>query len=298
MDGTRQLAGCEHQSKWIEGRPLLAAMIAHAAASAAEDCHGLLEICRGEEDCHVSLQPRTDEIDDWLRLYSHHREVVAGVAGAFGGLASSILECNKQNMVALLVSDEHTAGGVDLSDNGLWHAAFERLEVRFFFRVAMPCWLMYGKTVAQLLAAVGRNGPDLWDSIDALVRLESLVVSHRRFARFINQEPRERRQRAELLGEALGRSPRSISVKQVKCLLAAFIWRISRLLGSPLSKRVIRQLFDAIARDRGRGLRDPDLPTPEGFDKAVQRNQSFWSLPAELDTKAREAVQAFEELLI
>ena len=49
------------------------------------------------------------------------------------------------------------------------------------------------------------------------------------------------------------------------------------LMGHKLNEPEIRSLFDAVARDTGKGEIDTEIPeSPEAFAKAIQRERTFW----------------------
>jgi len=81
------------------------------------------------------------------------------------------------------------------------------------------------------------------------------------------------------LVKAFEGAPRKLSVTKVKTFLAAFLYGLSKHLGSPLTYPQVQDLFDQSAQERGLGLTDPDLEmAPHSFEKAVRRNLEFWGL--------------------
>lgn len=291
------LAGCKHRRAWTADKPPLIALLASAPVLAADECHALLQATIGELSFPESLQPR--QVDQWLRLYTDHRLVARVVAEAFLETSVATLHASEDDLAAFLLGDAGTVKTVDFFDDSFWRTVFERIEVRFFFRVLMPCVLWYGRSPVELLATVGRSGPNEWDSIEKLVALDPLIVQHRRFARLLNcDDARLRRERAELLGECLGKPLPTLSKRRVKMMLAGHMSRMSEILGCRLSEPEIRDLFDAIAKDHGLGLRDTDLPlSAETFSKTIQRYRKFWKLPGGPDKDIRETVRALEAAL-
>jgi hypothetical protein len=297
MDCDSNRPGCRYRCEWLSDNPGFAALISSAPVLAADECHALLQVCAGEQPFPASLKPQRDQ--EWLRLYTNHRAVTKAVAEVFSEPVIAILQGSHDEIMALLVGDGSTVGGADFLDDSLWRRAFERIEVRFLFRITMPCVLMYGKSPVELLASVGRGGSAEGDNIGKLVALDSLVVTHSRVARMLNSgDTKHCLKRAELLGECLSKPRPNLSKRQVKMMLAALMSRISELLGQRFTEPQIRGLYDAIAKDRGVGIRDPDLPeSPEAFSKAIQRHRSCWQLPEQPDTESLAAVRALETLL-
>ncbi|MEX2170790.1 MAG: hypothetical protein WD851_15845 [Pirellulales bacterium] len=291
------LAGCKHRRAWMAGKPPLIALLASAPVLAADECYDLLQVISGALTLPVSLQP--EQVEEWLLLYTDHRLVTRVVAEAFLERNMATLNSNEDDLTAFLLGDAGTVGTVDFLDDSFWQTVFERIEVRFFFRVLMPCVVWYGRSPVELLATVGRSGPNEWDSIEKLVALDPLIVQHRRFARLLNcDDARLRRERAELLGECLGKPLPTLSKRRVKMMLAGHMSRMSEILGCRLSEPEIRDLFDAIAKDHGLGLRDTDLPlSAETFSKTIQRYRKFWKLPGGPDKDIRETVRALEAAL-
>jgi hypothetical protein len=63
----------------------------------------------------------------------------------------------------------------------------------------------------------------------------------------------------------------------MKIFFAGHISLISAVFGQRLTEPEIRSLFDAIARDEGKGEIDTDLPeSPEAFSRAIHREIPFW----------------------
>ena len=168
-------------------------------------------------------------------------------------------------------------------------------EVRFFFRVWLPCWLEYGKSAEELLREA-RAGD--MRGVEDLLRLDKRAFDDRGIRKVYRAAQVERNKvRVELFHRALESGPRgSVTLKGVKVLLAALIhktaqeWdaRVSRAerklrkvgLRPPkakLSAPGVRRLFDAVAKDCHGLAADPDLSqAPHGFYMAVKRAREFW----------------------
>ena len=284
-----------HRVAWMNNKPTLVAFLASAPVLAAEECYDLLQVCAGSEPFPVTLRPQ--DVDDWLSQYSDHKRVARALAGHFGNCLLAMMHTNDNDLDELLFGDGHRLNGMDLLDDGLWRTAFSRIEIRFFFRVIMPCALHFGVAPTKLLAKVGRGGPDEWDCVEKLMKLDALIVGHKRFARVLSRgDEKQCKERAALMRQCLGKSLRPPTRRKVKVMLAALMSRISELLGHRFDEPDIRALYDAVAKDRGQ-LRDHDLPeSPEALSKAIQRDRSFWELPTELDKQSEDFVRALEQL--
>jgi hypothetical protein len=295
MEGnTKVVAGCRYRFEWLKGKPAIVAHFATAPVMAADECFNLLQACIGELAIPIDLQPQ--KVDEWLRLYMDHRSIPNAIVDQFLEKLDSLFQVNEIELAAFLIGDACTIGDVNFLDDSFWRSAFERIEVRFFFRIWMPCVLVYGESPVKLLQSVGRGGPHEWDNVEKLVALDPLIVQHRRFGRLLNcVDANQRQERAGLLGECLGKAFPRPSKRQVKAMLAAYMSRVSEVLGQRFTEPEIRALFDAIAKDRGHGLRDTDLPeSPEAFAKSIQRYRPFWQLPGSPDKDIQKAVRALE----
>lgn len=281
----------------MRDKPPFVALMSSAAALAADECHGLLQVCIGEESCRVSLQPQ--DVQKWLQLYTDHQTVALKIANLFQGNLLTMCGANSDVLASFLIGDDHLDGPVNWLDNKFWQTAFEHIELRFFFRVWMPCLLVYGESPVKLLQTVGRGGQHEWENVEKLVALDPLVVQHPRFARLLNcDDAKQRQERAAMVGECLGKSLPPLEKSQVKVMLAAYMSRVSEILGHRFKEPEIRALFDAIAKDRGKGLRDTGIPeSSEAFSKAIQRYRPFWQLPGTPDKDIRDAVRALEVML-
>jgi hypothetical protein len=167
----------------------------------------------------------------------------------------------------LMFSDNYpNTDNVTLSDEGF-----------FSFRIFLPCWLQYFEYPTSLFrrARLGNL-----DALNKLLRLDKRVIADTRISRHIAQygtDPKSPEFRQ--LIKALEGAPRKLSVTKVKTFLAAYLYGLSKHLGSPLTYPQIQDLFDQSAQERGIGLTDPDLEmAPHSFEKAVRRNLAFWGL--------------------
>ena len=118
------------------------------------------------------------------------------------------------------------------------------------------------------------------DALDKLFRIDKRIIADTKISRHIAQYgANPASPKFKQLVNAIEGAPRKLSVTKVKTFLAAFLYGLSKHLGSPLTYPQVQDLFDQSAKDRGIGLTDPDLDmSPHSFEKAVRRNLLFWGL--------------------
>ena len=151
-------------------------------------------------------------------------------------------------------------------------------EILFFYRIWIPCWLLYGQFPPTLLRSA-RTG-DL-DSIEKILRLDSSTIHDPKIAEIYHQANSKKNKSVyNLMYKSLNKSPRvKITLQKIKINLAGLISTISIYLCQRLTEPEIRALFDAIAYDSGKSYIDTDLPdSPESFSKAIQRERKAWSI--------------------
>jgi hypothetical protein len=167
-------------------------------------------------------------------------------------------------------------------------AAICEPEFQFFYRVAFRCWIVYGEHPVKLLRRARSDIPGVAiDSIAKLVRLDRSILGEDRIAQhLLNAQTRGERYNLEEVGDAMSGDAKIESLRRLKVLLAALIWKLAKGMRKPIDVPEIRALFDAFAQDSGQGLRDSDLPEgDEAFYKAVQRQVPFWSIFPDPDKK-------------
>jgi hypothetical protein len=148
-------------------------------------------------------------------------------------------------------------------------------ELSFLARVWMPCFYFYGEAPAQLLRKA--RGGDL-KSLESLIRVDSSVIFDRRIAAFLHGlRNKSARKHSELM-DCISKSPKGHTSRQkIKCFLAGVVWLMSKGMNLQLTEPEIRGLFDAVARDKGEGEIDVDLPeSPHGLYQAMQREMKIF----------------------
>ena len=266
--------------------PLLKALASTDIAPVAENLHqALMAAQQAQDDFQIEI-----DLSRWLKFYRSHRKVLdISLDNIFLVLPdlSQKLEIEKGEIVSSLNNvniseNEHPVGiliseilfsdnypnteNVTLSDEGF-----------FTFRIFLPCWLHYYEYPTSLFrkARLGNL-----DALDKLLRIDKRVIADSKISRHIalyGTDPTSPEFRQ--LVKAIKGTPRKLSVTKVKTFLAAFLYGLSKHLGSPLTHPQIQDLFDQSAQERGLGLTDPDLEmAPHSFEKAVRRNLAFWGL--------------------
>jgi len=68
-----------------------------------------------------------------------------------------------------------------------------------------------------------------------------------------------------------------VTRKKMKKNIAGLISYVTMRFGNKFKESEIRDLFDAIVKDKGEGDIDTDIPdSPESFAKAIQRERRNW----------------------
>ena len=156
---------------------------------------------------------------------------------------------------------------------------FNDPEMIFFFRVFVPCQLLYGDLPSRLLRSARLGNID---ALEKLIRIDKSIIHEPKISAFLHKEGSKiNKSKYNHLVDCLKKGPKSkITLKTVKMNFAGFISVISTAFGDKfrLKEPDIRALFDAVAKDYGKGDIDIDLPdSPETFGKAIQRERKFWS---------------------
>ncbi len=158
-------------------------------------------------------------------------------------------------------------------------------EIIFYLRVWIPCFLIYGIYPPYLLRKA-RSGNE--DAIEKLLRLDKSIIDDPKIKETFHQASIvQKRGKFYLMTDAIQKAPKvRIEIQSVKYALAGLISVASIALGQRLTAAEINRLFDAIARDSGKGIIDEDIAvSPESFEKAVQRYRTFWQVIPKADSK-------------
>jgi len=98
-------------------------------------------------------------------------------------------------------------------------------------RIFLPCWLHFFETPTKLYrkARLGNL-----DALDIILRIDKRVIEDTKIARHFAQHGTDPASpNFKQLIKALEGAPRKISVTKVKTFLAAFLYGLSKSLGSP-----------------------------------------------------------------
>jgi hypothetical protein len=156
------------------------------------------------------------------------------------------------------------------------------IEVVFFFRVWIECWLVHHEPFLPLFRQA-RNG-DV-DALEKLVLLDRNILYAPRIARIWarmnadNESPY-----FERIHRAQARQPHLVEYRayDIKADIAGLIAKMSEAFGHTLNPSEIGQLFDALARDLAppgqKVHRDPDINRKsDPWRKIVNRKKEKWS---------------------
>lgn len=241
-------------SQWMEGKPSNIASYAVVLAVASEDVSDALISFRKKSATFIPQPP----LDKWLPLYRQHRKLISILAEAFAPLASA-----PQGNVSKL-------GKETLSQ---LQKAYAQPEMLFFFKVWGPCWLHYKTSPTKLYrqARLGRVR-----ALNKLLRLDNSVLFDPKLAGMFHQikAKRSRAEYEDLLMSFNNPVNQEIEPHKIKVIIAGLISEFSIKNGKRLSAPQIKELFDAIAKDKGRGETDTDLSvSPNAFAQEIRRER-------------------------
>lgn len=182
----------------------------------------------------------------------------------------------KVETVRLILQDMDT-DATDPEDDAGFESMLADAGGQFYFRVWLPCWILYREYPGQLLRKA-RLGDD--DAFERLLRLDKSVqhdpvLSRRLHEVDWNGSKRDRdRFRAALAGDPKG----TIDAKSVRYGLAGLISQLATVFKTSVTAPKIQELFDAVERAKS-GEVDRSIPSGEAFTKAIQRNRDWPSMP-------------------
>jgi len=162
---------------------------------------------------------------------------------------------------------------------------FQTPEIIFYFRVWIPCFLLYG-TYPPYLLRKARQGND--KAIEKLLRLDKSIIDDPKIKEIFHQSAvTKHKSKFNLIIGAIQKAPKvDIEIKTVKYAIAGLISKASIALGQELGPIEINRLFHAIARDSRKGIIDDDLVvSPEAFERAVERKRDYWQVNLKPDIK-------------
>jgi hypothetical protein len=288
--------------EWIERHGQLGGLISVLWVTSAEAlCEHMTSMV---EEKKYAMLFKGGTIEEWSRLYSRALLDGSGVWGilqSMPGCPPADLRESAARQIETAQSEEDLNGGpiVDLlrryyledpGEVGGQVSGGERAQVLgplfgvpeavFVCKIFLPCILYYHTTPHVLLEKARRA--DL-ASFEQLLSLDHNVLAIpglegvwegfardpqgaalKRVKAAINNPPYKNRQPEEIRG-------------RIKVVIAFLIERIFKADGRPISRMEIRDLYDLVAKESGRGEIDSDLPeTENGFDEALRREGKAW----------------------
>ena len=149
------------------------------------------------------------------------------------------------------------------------------LGMRFLMQIIIPCWIHYGEHPGAMYRKARRG--DLQSFLN-LLKLDKNLFYDRMLSRKTRKTEKDVNSDAyQRILRAMGSEPKVISIRKVKILIGALIYRCAQVIEQPLSYPELRKIFDACAKDMGLGVIDIDLQeSDEAFARAVKRDHEFW----------------------
>lgn len=173
----------------------------------------------------------------------------------------------------ILENDQELAGEDEEGVDRMMHSA----EGQFFFRVWLPCWLLY-QSYPPLLMRRARRG-DL-DALDDLLRLDKSAICDPVLRRVWHEEVNSGNmgRRKRLLAAMAGRPKGRLTAKKMRANMGGLISQFASAFGCEVTEPEIKALFDRIAQAR-QGTHDVNLPlSPEARYKAIRRHRNWPSI--------------------
>lgn len=154
----------------------------------------------------------------------------------------------------------------------------DSLEMQFFFRVWVPCWILYREYPPTLMSKA-RNG-DI-DALDDLLRMDKSAVHEPRVAEHWHRimHGGQTGAKTRLLRAMSGQPRGSVSRQKMRAFLSGMISQLAISLMCQVTEPDIRELFNRIAFSRGDKTDYQLTPSTQGLVKAIQRNRNWPSLP-------------------
>jgi len=165
----------------------------------------------------------------------------------------------------------------DLKDEELENRIKKNLnkpEIRFLYQVFAPCFLLYKSFPVRLLRKA-RKGDIKY--IEKLIRLDRSIIHDKKIAEFIHKKSSNKMINDKIDSARLNGINEKVTRKKMKMNLAGLISFFSMKMCRQLKENEIRDLFDAITKDKGKDDYDEDIPdSQESFAKAIQRERRNW----------------------
>lgn len=288
--------------KWTEDKREIQALISAYLVVNAENHRGLMYHIGNNRELSEAMT--IGGIDDWPRLYKDW----LSECDAFFDMLTHVRTLDQQVYAASLPLLNNLRFAQDTQDidltlvrHFLRRTLLNNFEVpqsepegsinqlieqcRFLFqfphfvfalKVLIPCVLIY-RTTPSVLLRWSLEG-DI-ESLEKLLRLDSNLHNLPEVRQIWENECRYRQgYRYAALVKAMAEPVvTKISLRNIKIAIATFIEYVFKRTDHPISRREIRNLFDAYARDLDVSLIDLDLPEGEGaFGRAINRENKRW----------------------
>jgi hypothetical protein len=147
-------------------------------------------------------------------------------------------------------------------------------EIRFLLQVFLPCFLLYKYFPGRLLREARKGKIDY---IEKLIRLDRPIAFDKKISEFIHGAKKNKRTDEKIKSAIANGINEKVTRKKMKMNIAGLISFVSTGMGRQLKENEIRDLFDSIAKDKGQGDIDADIPdSQETFAKAIQRERRNW----------------------
>lgn len=299
-------------------------------ASGADVLYDLMKLYQPGQRLPAKM-PDPPPIDEWLRLYRDHDRVIdwAGhlfqIDEIFGMSASKLLDwfrlflkMNQEQKVEVLKALPQDqlrllAGMLSNATNPPDVSYFATMEAReraedeadanrtddlmvlpeaqFFYRVWLPCWVLYRVYPPTMFhrARSGRTDNDDSDALEDLLRLDKSVLGDPLIAERWHKACKNKSPALfKRLSRAAAGQPRGkMTRKKMRERLAALISQMAIAFDVEMNEGDIRELFENAAKART-GETDLHLPRgSEALSKAIQRHRTWPSLPTGRPDKNR-----------
>lgn len=147
-------------------------------------------------------------------------------------------------------------------------------EIKFLLQVFVPCFIIYRNFPIRLLRKARKGNIK---SIEDLIRLDRSIIHDKKIAEFLHAKKNHKMIDDKIASAMSNGINEKVTRKKMKMNMAGLISYVTMSFGRKFREREIRELFDAIAKDKGESDIDTDIPdSPESFAKAIQRERQNW----------------------
>lgn len=307
--------------EWARGRPILIAMTSHTLAAGALLAGNFIELVRSGTVANAIYDHVAKP--NWLHLYREsgkvrdrikslgiqlpannataaiQKRIDSQVSGS-GEAAVALLESAHPEALRQVCEMTRVAFGClyveqcsqiadilqDSEDNGSldMDAAMHQSEFQFFLLVVIPSFLEYGQSPWRIYANARRGDKE---SLDALLRLDKTVLGDSAIG---NIAARFGMQRSEFDAELVAKAYQGVPVtkqtaRKIKARLAARMQDVAKGMGYELGPSSIRELFDALSKDR--------TGDPHAIDTDIHDDPGAWRQAVKQERSGRGGLKPF-----